>query len=679
MGTYAPLYYPANIMKPGLLDWMERSIIDARVPWGSFILRGPIADFPFHETHSGHFEVVFGVEDGLLDYLPEWPPLRDLVADIRFHNNSMTITGGEAMILSSQLQDMEARLGALRHPGSPLELRGEASGPIEDVLAVLRDTPLREKFGRLVEGAEATGRSRLSLDILLPLKTGVEGALAGHLEFLESGLRKPEWGVDFSAISGTLDVTDKGLDARDVNATVANRPVRVSVQSSAAGTRVGIRGRLSAAAVKEQYPALGMVPMEGTSYWNLQVQVPPTERIGSRPLEISAASTLDGTAVDLPLQLGKPAEGEMPFRAEVELAGGIVGQINVDLGPLSVKGAAMDDGWQGRLESPSASGQLFLPRAGAAGVPVRADFDRLSLTFDPASHPGQSPAPVRKTAPRDIPELVITSRDTLINGHPYGELAASLRHIEGGVRLEELILESDQGELRASGEWTEDEDGQATALEIDIRTTELGRTLKDLSLSGAVAEGTGAMSTTITWQGPPHAWDKETLNGELRIQAEKGRFEETEPGVARLFGLLNVAALQRRLRLDFTDLFREGFAFEEIAGTFFIEDGLARTEDTLIDSPSGKIRIKGTTNLVTRALDQEIAVIPAISGAVALAGTLTGGPVVGAALLAAGKGIDKLATVRYRMTGPWDTPEIVRLPLVGKGDPPRNQGVPAIH
>ena len=52
---------------------------------------------------------------------------------------------------------------------------------------------------------------------------------------------------------------------------------------------------------------------------------------------------------------------------------------------------------------------------------------------------------------------------------------------------------------------------------------------------------------------------------------------------------------------------------------------------------------------------------------------------VGAALLAAGKGIDKLATVRYRMTGPWDAPEIVRLPLVGKGESPEDQGVPAIH
>jgi uncharacterized protein (TIGR02099 family) len=679
VGTYAPLYYPANIMKPGLLGWMERSIIDARVPWGSFILRGPIAEFPFHETHSGHFEVVFGVEDGLLDYLPEWPPLEDLVADIRFHNNSMSITGGEARILSSQLRGMEARLGALRRPGSPLELRGEASGPLADVLAVLGDTPLREKFGRVVEGAEATGRSRLSLDMLLPLKTRVEGALAGQLEFLEAGLRKPEWGVDFSAISGTLDVTDNGLDAKDVNATVANRPVRVSVQSSAAGTRVGIRGRLSAAAVKQQYPALGMVPMEGTSYWNIQVQVPPTDRLDSKPLEISAASTLEGTAVNLPLQLGKPAEGEMPFRAEVELAGGTVGQISVDLGPLSLKGAAMEDGWQGRLESPTASGQLFLPSAGTAGAPVRADFDRLSLTVDPASHAGQPPSPTRKTAPRDIPELVITSRDTLINSHPYGELAATLRHIEGGVRLEQLSLESEQGELQVTGEWTSDEDGQATALEIDIRTTELGRTLKDLALSGAVAEGTGAMSATIAWQGPPYAWEKETLKGELRIQAEKGRFEETEPGVARLFGLLNVAALQRRLRLDFTDLFREGFAFEEIAGTFFIENGLARTDDTHIDSPSGKIRIEGTTNLVTRVLDQDIAVIPAISGAVALAGTLTGGPVVGAALLAAGKGIDKLATVRYRMTGPWDAPEIVRLPLVGKGESPEDQGMPEIH
>ena len=104
---------------------------------------------------------------------------------------------------------------------------------------------------------------------------------------------------------------------------------------------------------------------------------------------------------------------------------------------------------------------------------------------------------------------------------------------------------------------------------------------------------------------------------------------------------------------------------------------MATTDNTRIVSPSADIRIEGRTNLVSTEMDQDIYVAPAISGAVALAGGIAGGPVVGAALLAAGKGIDKLATVRYRMTGPWNSPLVERA-AAATAAPPKS-GLPEIH
>ena len=287
--------------------------------------------------------------------------------------------------------------------------------------------------------------------------------------------------------------------------------------------------------------------------------------------------------------------------------------------------------------------------------------------------------PLRQLPPKDFPEVHLTATDTLINGHSYGVMTARTRRSEEGIRLEELKLRSPQGKLAITGEWLSTPKGQTTALDIAIETIDLGTALKDLALSGSVAEGSGNLNARIGWQGPPNQWQKETLTGNLEFEAKKGRFEETEPGVARLFGLLNVTALQRRLRLDFSDLFQEGFAFDEIGGAFSIENGIASTEDARILSPSGKIRISGTTNLVTAELDQKAEVIPAISGAVALAGTITGGPMVGAAILAAGRGIDRIATARYRITGPWDSPIIERSGANREAEAEQVEGLPEIH
>ena len=55
----------------------------------------------------------------------------------------------------------------------------------------------------------------------------------------------------------------------------------------------------------------------------------------------------------------------------------------------------------------------------------------------------------------------------------------------------------------------------------------------------------------------------ERINGLVDFRADDGRLTDVEPGGAgRVFGLLSVQALPRRLRLDFSDMFREGFGYD---------------------------------------------------------------------------------------------------------------------
>jgi len=135
--------------------------------------------------------------------------------------------------------------------------------------------------------------------------------------------------------------------------------------------------------------------------------------------------------------------------------------------------------------------------------------------------------------------------------------------------------------------------------------------------------------------------------------------------VGRLFGLLNLGALQRRLTLDFTDLFKEGYSFDRIDGRFSIGDGEAQAEEVTIVGPAADLAITGRTGLLTQDYDQVVTVTPEISTTLPLAGALAGGPVVAAALLVAeqvmGKEVNKLIRYQYRVTGSWSDPQIERV------------------
>jgi len=147
------------------------------------------------------------------------------------------------------------------------------------------------------------------------------------------------------------------------------------------------------------------------------------------------------------------------------------------------------------------------------------------------------------------------------------------------------------------------------------------------------------------------------------LEVGPGRLTEVEPGgIGRAFGLLNLNSLTRRLSMDFSDITESGFGFDSIRGLFTIAAGQASTDDLVLIGPAAQIHITGSIDLVQQTLAQQATVLPQIGSSLTLAGTLAGGPVVGAALFVADQllpeGMARVGSYQYTIRGPWDDPDI---------------------
>ena len=156
----------------------------------------------------------------------------------------------------------------------------------------------------------------------------------------------------------------------------------------------------------------------------------------------------------------------------------------------------------------------------------------------------------------------------------------------------------------------------------------------------------------------------------MQLNIDKGRFLDIEPKAGRLFGLLSLQTLPRRLSLDFSDLFSKGLSFDEISGDFTIEDGNAYTNNLAMEGPSAEIVVTGRTGLSRKDYDQLVTVTPQVSDSLPIASALFGpiGLGIGAVLFLAGemfdsipRQIDKLLRYQYTITGSWDNPVIERI------------------
>ncbi len=171
-----------------------------------------------------------------------------------------------------------------------------------------------------------------------------------------------------------------------------------------------------------------------------------------------------------------------------------------------------------------------------------------------------------------------------------------------------------------------------------------------------------SMLLALSWSGGPNEDLLETLDGNVKVRIGEGQLSELKPGAGRVFGLMSIAALPRRLALDFRDVFGKGFAFDKINGDFQIVDGETYTCNLSLEGPAADIGIVGRAGLVSREYEQNAVVSASFGNALPVAGALVAGPQVAAALLIFSqifkKPLKEVSQVYYGISGSFDDPAI---------------------
>ena len=308
--------------------------------------------------------------------------------------------------------------------------------------------------------------------------------------------------------------------------------------------------------------------------------------------------------------------------------------------------------------------------------PLEIDLEKLILPdggdfLDP---PGEDP--LIEYDPGQLPSARIRV-NTLIRGDKkYRDLDLFL--VSGESRLDVMMLEFERDGQRFQGElaWVHHGGKAETALILSAQGRELGNILRANKNEPLLEANSGRFVSSLRWDGSPLGFSILTSDGSIELSLKDGRFLDlgNSAEVLRLFGILNIETITRRLRLDFLDLVQPGVAFDSVDAEAILNKGVLTFDPELsMSGPSSSFRLTGTADLANQKLNQMLEVDIPLTNNLPLASVLLGAPQIGGAIYLVekvlGRKIIKVGKTDYRIEGSFDDPSVSLLPpFSGKKD-----------
>jgi uncharacterized protein (TIGR02099 family) len=321
----------------------RRYVREALLPGGTsqvdFRVRGAVSEVPFNlPGEVGDFRITARVRDAGLAFVPTylqpqgqapWPGLQKVSGQLVLDRVALRIDGLVASMDGApgvRLSDGAVRIENVTDDVPRLQLKARAQGPADQVLGVLKASPLNDMTGQALAQARMSGPVDIGFGLILPLgdeddqPEGQSGAqVRGTVVFPGNEVQITPASPALAGATGTLRFTQSGFDITDAVAQLYGGPVRfeggMRPREGGQPPVLRFRGQGSASAEGLQKADLGFVSrlfgkVSGSADYTAQLAFK-----GGAP-EIMVASSLQGLALDLPAPLNKAAADRLPLRFE---------------------------------------------------------------------------------------------------------------------------------------------------------------------------------------------------------------------------------------------------------------------------------------------------------------------------------------------------------------------------
>jgi uncharacterized protein (TIGR02099 family) len=331
---------------------------------------------------------------------------------------------------------------------------------------------------------------------------------------------------------------------------------------------------------------------------------------------------------------------------------------------LKAKKLSREEVWSFQMDQKDIAADLIYHPSEHA---LSGHFTRLYLTqplFIEKTGPSETP-PLK---PMDIPDLNLKVDAFRLGTVDVGHVVLKSTSSSDHWQLNDCQITSPEYQLALSGDWLLHEGKNMTTLQADLQMHHLGAGLTRWHITPVVDADKGVVQWNGHWPGSMMNFSLDNIQGDLSIFFQNGlithlsRETEEKLGLGKLFSILSLQTIPRRLKLDFSDLSNTGYSFDVFKGDFVIQNGVMHTHNSYIDGPVAYASMKGDLDVMKRLYNVELHVSPHITASLPIVATIAGGPIAGVAAWVASKiinqGMQRVTGYTYKVSGPWLRPKV---------------------
>jgi len=245
----------------------------------------------------------------------------------------------------------------------------------------------------------------------------------------------------------------------------------------------------------------------------------------------------------------------------------------------------------------------------------------------------------------------------------YQDLKGEMKTIDGTLFIRPFQFKSEGGDFWGEGWIKPTEKGIRFEIKPRFSNMEAKAFLRTLFQKGEeervlVTGRVHVDKVELRGEGEDFQKMKESLSGSLRFEIENGVIERFNI-LSKIFSILNISQFFKG-RLP--DLKTKGLPYHQILANIYIKDGVASTDDFLVDSDAMRITLFGKVDLGKNLMDARIGVHPLVT----IDTILSSVPIVGYILTGKDKGF---ISYFYEVKGKLDDPKIEAIPLKSIEEP----------